>query len=188
MSKTDPEYAAYWRAKSVVNEAGCWVWTGWQMRFRNQKPGQPGYAESSYHNKKVRVHRKMLEFKLGRALEPGEHACHACDNPPCINPDHLYPATNQQNHLDGGRRKRMQGQDKTHCQNGHELTPENTYLSKRGQSYCRNCRTCQRIRQRIKAGWPRELALSAERVPSGQRPVGASWRHMRTDVATAAHE
>lgn len=36
------------------------------------------------------------------------------------------------------------GAAKTHCVNGHEFTPENTHLSRRG----RNCRECHRVRER----------------------------------------
>jgi len=30
--------------------------------------------------------------------------CHHCDNPPCVNPSHLYVGTKQQNHDDMVRR------------------------------------------------------------------------------------
>lgn len=151
----DEEYAQWWirrvRNNAVLTATGCWEWQGTQQRFKNQKPGQPGYAATSYRGKTIRAHRKMLELKLGHRLPTYLHACHHCDNPVCVNPDHLYPATNQQNHLDGGKRKRMQGQLKTHCKNGHEFTPENTYWAKRGLSKCRSCRECQRESQR--RGW-----------------------------------
>lgn len=146
---TDADYIAYWRSRCIVTATGCWEWQGFLMRFRNQKPGQKGYADSSYRGKKVRVHRKMLEIKLGQLLGPKLQACHDCDNPPCINPDHLYPGTNQQNHLDGGKRKRMQGQTKTHCKQGHEFTPENTFIDHRpGGGSSRHCKECARARGR----------------------------------------
>lgn len=146
----DAEYNQRWiariKARTVLNQHGCWIWQGFCHQFKNQKPGQPGYAGSAFRGKGVRVHRKMLELKLGETLPSTIHACHHCDTPNCVNPDHLYPATNQQNHLDGGKRKRMQGQTKTHCKQGHEFTEQNTYLSKRGLSFCRNCKECSRLR------------------------------------------
>ena len=163
---TDEDYIARWMARTVVTQTGCWEWQGPTERFRNQKPGQRGYPSSSYRNKRVRIHRWMLARKLGRPLEPGEQACHGCDNPPCWNPDHLYPGTNAQNHLDGGKRKRMQGQTKTHCAHGHEFTPENTYVAQgrgaSGQGTGRNCRECQRIRNRKR--WERYDAAARERI------------------------
>jgi hypothetical protein len=38
----------------------------------------------------------------------------------------------------------------THCPQGHEYTPENTYSSKRGE---RDCRICRRVRS---ANWARK--------------------------------
>lgn len=172
---TDADYIARWKADCIVRPSGCWDWQKHCDHFRNMKPGQRGYPTASYRNKRVRLNRKMLELRIGRTLKPGMQACHRCDYPPCINPDHLYEATNQQNHLDGGKRKRMQGQLKTHCKSGHEFTPENTYWSKRGVSHCRNCLRCKLIRMRIEAGWTREQAESLPKSSPGQRPVNARW-------------
>lgn len=180
----DAEYNRRWinrvKARVKINESGCWIWQGFLHKFRNQKPGQPGYAGSAYRGKCVRVHRKMLELKLGLDLPRELHACHSCDNPPCVNPDHLYPATNQQNHLDGGKRQRMQGQRKTHCDAGHEFTPENTYMGKRGLSASRQCKTCQRIRARVRAGWPPDEAYAiTASIPQGAVTARRTFKFRR---------
>lgn len=144
----DEEYNRRWiervRARCIVDANGCWVWQGSTQVSKNQRPDQVGYATTNYRHKTIRAHRKMLELTSGQTLPKHLHACHTCDNRPCCNPDHLYPGTNQQNHLDGGKRKRMQGQTKTHCKSGHEFTPENTYWGKRGLSFCRQCKQCAR--------------------------------------------
>lgn len=153
----DQQWIARVKSRIKVDENGCWVWQGWKQRFRNQKPGQPGYGGTNYRGKGVRVHRKMLELKLGHPLPPELHACHTCDNPPCCNPDHLYAATNKQNHIDGGKRGRMQGQWKTHCKRGHALTPDN--LAKRGNGApWRYCKTCDEARRKSPKfiAWRRE--------------------------------
>lgn len=63
-----------------------------------------------------------------------------CANKRCINPEHLEAITHAE------ARKR-QFAYRTHCNYGHELTKENTYLhppGSRGKSVVRTCRTCDR--------------------------------------------
>jgi len=169
---TDEQYAAQWiervKARCIITESGCWMWQGFCHAFKNMKPGQRGYGSTTYRSKGVHTHRKMLELKLAVTLTPKEHACHTCDNPPCCNPDHLYAADNSQNHQDGAKRGRMQGQWKTHCKHGHEFTPENTFKDRRANGAgSRHCKTCARIRSRIRLGWTWEEAEAAPLIPAG---------------------
>jgi hypothetical protein len=69
---------------------------------------------------------------------------HLCRVPLCVNPEHLEPVTLRENILRGeslsARRARQ-----THCKHGHEFTAANTYVTVKGQRYCR---ACDRIRHR----------------------------------------
>jgi hypothetical protein len=67
----------------------CIVWGG-----RDNGHGYPMRGRS------VLVHREVLAAKLGRPLGTGMMACHHCDNPPCINPDHLFEGTRSDNMRD----------------------------------------------------------------------------------------
>lgn len=171
---TDADYVTYWRARCVVTAKGCWEWQGPRGHFMSGRTPikQKGYALTSYRGKGIRLHRKMLELELGRPLGPKMQSCHTCDVPWCINPSHLYESTNRQNHLDGGQRKRMQGQTKTHCKHGHLFTPETTYVDQRGLgASSRHCKVCVRIKTRRNAGWPEHL-LNLPPQPLGKRPPG----------------
>lgn len=67
----------------------CWEWRG--------KILPNGYGHVSGSCKDLLVHRVMLEIALMRPLEPGECACHRCNNRKCGNPDHLYVGTQSDN-------------------------------------------------------------------------------------------
>jgi hypothetical protein len=118
-NKTDPD--------------GCWLWLG--------NIHANGYGR--YHGQYA--HRIAFELVNG-PLEPGLFTCHHCDNPPCCRPDHLFKGTALDNIRDCIAKGRFRGGGgaKTHCKRGHEYTPENSYVNKKG---CKNCRTCHRIRE-----------------------------------------
>lgn len=91
---------------SWTREAGeCREWS----RSRNKD----GYGELHARGRTRRVHRVMLELKLGRKLAAGECVRHTCDNPPCVNPDHLVVGTQRDNVQDAiarGRHRNVKGQ------------------------------------------------------------------------------
>lgn len=160
---TDEDYVAKWKANCVVTATQCWEWQGW--RHRQDGPSQLPYAEASYCGKAVRLHRKMLEIALGRPLRLGMQACHTCDNPPCINPDHVFEASCRQNHLDMVAKKRHTKQKRTHClRYGHPLSGDNLHIRNDGR---RVCKLCQTIRQRLEAGWTLEEATTLPPTPPG---------------------
>lgn len=73
--------------------SGCWLWVG-----ACAADGYPRITIGSTKDgtkKSVRVTRLVCEEVHG--LSEGMHALHKCDNPICINPDHLYPGTPRQN-------------------------------------------------------------------------------------------
>lgn len=58
-----------------------------------------GYAKLFRGGKELKMHRYTFTIKKGEIL-PGLQMRHLCNNPSCVNPDHLVPGTAEDNGLD----------------------------------------------------------------------------------------
>lgn len=79
------------------HSSGCWIWTG-QMSDKNygkMKLGREQYA-----------HRVAFVLFVG-PIAPKDHVLHRCDNPPCVNPDHLFLGSHADNMKDSAVKGRM---------------------------------------------------------------------------------
>jgi len=107
----------------VAKTGTCWLWTG-----RIHK-GYGYYSGTGAHR---------VSFELANGPIPaGMELDHLCRVRNCVNPAHLEPVTRAEN-------MRRWFALQTHCNRGHEFTPENTYLYARR----RHCRACNVRRQR----------------------------------------
>ena len=94
------------------------------------------------------AYRTVYESVTGEPCPPGV-AHHRCENPSCVNPEHLEFIT-QGEHVTGHGLPGDWGQaDKDQCPQGHPYDGENTYHW-HGERQCRECRRQANARYRAK--------------------------------------
>lgn len=82
----------------VQKKSYCWIWTGGRDK--------DGYGRFCHAKKQRRAHRTSYELMIG-VIPSGMLVCHTCDNPPCVNPDHLWIGAVRDNARDAATKGRL---------------------------------------------------------------------------------
>lgn len=82
--------------EKIDKSGDCWEWTA--GRDTN------GYGNAKLNGVRL-AHRISYTLEVGD-IPKGMHVLHKCDNPPCVNPEHLYLGTQVENNLDRDNRGR----------------------------------------------------------------------------------
>lgn len=94
----EPLEKRFWKKVDKRGEDECWEWIG--------AVSHSGYGVISFNGTNKGAHRVSYELCKGQIHE-GMHVLHSCDNPKCVNPNHLRsgtPSENIQEAFDKGRK------------------------------------------------------------------------------------
>jgi hypothetical protein len=86
--------------RNISITGGCWVW--------NAGHSSAGYGKVRWRNRVMGAHRAAWEIFQG-PIPTGLLVLHRCDNPPCVNPGHLFLGTQGDNVRDCAHKGRFYG-------------------------------------------------------------------------------
>jgi len=124
----------------------CWLWTAKDKNDYGHGMFREIPDKPRAKTKHIAAHRWLYQQIYKVILKKDQYCCHKCDDPSCVNPEHIFIGSQKDNIQDAvkkGRHSSNRLAEKTHCPSGHEYTPKNTKIMK--HKYGRQCIECSRI-------------------------------------------
>ncbi len=91
-------HSNFWDNVDKCGSDECWEWTAGKHK--------DGYGHLKVQGKMKLAHRVVISL-LGCDIPEGLQVLHHCDNPPCVNPKHLFFGTHDDNMKDKAKKCRV---------------------------------------------------------------------------------
>lgn len=158
---------------AVDEKTGCWNWTRAHTTY--------GYGVIRLLKKNIGAHRVSYAQFIGE-IPLGMFVCHRCDNPSCVNPEHLFLGTTSDNMRDSSSKGRHK----------HQKHPEVSIFNKKGPLPWRaygeghgmatlDTKTVLKIKSLCDSGMPAcKVARIFGRASSTVKRIrsGTTWKHL----------
>ena len=142
-----PAIERFWERVNKMGQDDCWEWIAGKDvngygSFLSPLAKEKRWHGEGAHRYSYRIHNGEIPKNL--------FIDHLCQNPSCVNPNHLEAVTNREN-LRRGNGPIGTNAKKTHCIHGHPFDKNNTYWrNTKWGIKARMCRTCMRLKQRAR--------------------------------------